>query len=139
MPTLCALGARAPDGADVGRNDRIELRNLRLLARCGTLPHEQAQNQPIEVDIDLSCDLQPAEDSDNLGDTVDYSEVCAAVDRTVTGAQVALLEHLAARIADAVLRCDQRIEDVSVAVRKLRPAVPQDLGTAGVRIERRRS
>jgi 7,8-dihydroneopterin aldolase/epimerase/oxygenase len=118
--------------------DRIELRSLQVLARCGTLPDEVAHDQPLEIDIDLLCDLRRAADSDSLADTVDYGKVCAAAEETATGTRVALLEHLAARIAANLLSLDPRIEGVTVAVRKLRPPVPHHLATAGVRIERHR-
>ena len=48
-----------------------------------------------------------------------------------------LLERLAEKIAEAVLAHD-RVQEVTVAVRKLRPPVPQQLATSGVRVTRRR-
>jgi 7,8-dihydroneopterin aldolase/epimerase/oxygenase len=122
----------------VGHLDRIELRGLRVLARCGVLPFEREQAQPIEVDLDLLCDLQPAGASDDLADTVDYGAVCAAVERAAGAEAVALLERLADRLAAAVLAVDPRVEAVELAVRKLRPPVPQQLATAGVHCVRRR-
>jgi dihydroneopterin aldolase len=131
------------DPSDPGRfpggGDRIELRGMRVLARCGVLPFEQEQDQPIEVDLDLLCDLRVAGDSDDLAETVDYGAVCAVVEQVAGAEPVALLERLAAKLADAVLDLDQRVEAVEIAVRKLRPPVPQQLATSGIRIARRRS
>ena len=119
--------------------DRIELRGLRVLARVGVLPFEQSQDQPVEIDLDLTVDLGAAGASDDLADTVDYGAVCAAVEHdAVRSAPVALLERLAARIAEVVLDIDPRITAVDVAVRKLRPPVAQDLATSGVRLHRER-
>ena len=118
--------------------DRIELRGLRVLGRCGVLPIEIEQDQPLELDLDLSLDLAPAGASDDLADTVDYGAVCAAVERAVSAGHVALLERLAGLVADAVLAVDARIDSVDVAVRKLRPPVPQQLATSGVHIRRNR-
>jgi 7,8-dihydroneopterin aldolase/epimerase/oxygenase len=118
--------------------DRIELRGLRVLARCGVLPFEREQDQPIEVDLDLLCDLQPAGTSDDLADTVNYGAVCAAVERAAGAEPVALLERLTDRLAAAVLAVDPRVEAVELAVRKLRPPVPQQLATAGIRCLRHR-
>lgn len=118
--------------------DRVELRGLRLLARCGVLLDERARPQPLEIDLDLVCDLEAAGQSDELAHTVDYGAVCELVERVSQREPVALLEHLASRVADALLSLDPRIGQVVVAIRKLRPPVPQDLATAGVRIERRR-
>jgi dihydroneopterin aldolase len=121
-----------------GEGDRIELRGLRVLARCGVLPFEQDQDQPLEIDLDLLCDLRAAGASDHLADTVDYGEVCSTVERAAASEPVALLERLATRVADAVLTLDARIAGVDLVVRKLRPPVPQQLATSGVRILRRR-
>jgi 7,8-dihydroneopterin aldolase/epimerase/oxygenase len=118
--------------------DRIELRGLRLVGRVGLLDHERAQPQPLEVDLDLSVDMSAAGASDDLADTVDYAAVCDTVAATVGERHVDLLEHLTTRVADAVLALDGRIASVDVAVRKLRPPVPHDLASSGVRIVRDR-
>ena len=49
-----------------------------------------------------------------------------------------LLEHLATRVADAVLAADPRVGAATVWVRKLRPPVAFDLATSGVRVTRSR-
>ncbi len=118
--------------------DRIELRGLRVLAHCGAGAEERERLQPLEIDIDVVADLAPAGRSDFLGDTVDYGRLCQAVVESATARPVALLEHLAERLAAAVLDGDQRVEAVTVAVRKLRPPVPHDLASAGVRVHRAR-
>jgi dihydroneopterin aldolase len=120
--------------------DRIELRGLRLFGICGVLPHEQEHPQPLEVDIDIALDLAAAGGSDDLAETLDYGAVCDAVERVVTGERFGLLERLATRLAEAVLeqaaRAGIAVASVTVAVRKLRPPVPQSLATSGVRITR---
>ena len=118
--------------------DAIELRSLRFDALVGVLADEQVHPQPIEIDLDLHADLTRAGASDDLADTVDYGAVCTAIERVVDEGHLALLERLAQRMADAVLAVDQRVTSVSVSVRKLRPPVPQELGTSGVRITRSR-
>ena len=76
--------------------------------------------------------------SDALDDTADYGAVCDVAERVVTGTSYALLEALAEHLAAAVLAADARIDAVTVSVRKLRPPVPQQLSTSGVRITRGR-
>lgn len=63
----------------------------------------------------------------------------AAAEHVATTLQPMLLEHLADRVAAAVLGVDPRIDGVTVTVRKLDPPVPQRLASSGVRITRRRS
>jgi dihydroneopterin aldolase len=115
--------------------DLIELRGLRLSGICGALPEERDRAQPLEVDLDIEADLRPAGRGDDLAETVDYGAVVDAVEAVVAGGRPRLLEHLAEGIATAVLALD-RVEGVTVAVRKLRPPVPQQLATSGVRITR---
>ena len=116
--------------------DLVELRGLRLVGICGVLPAERTQPQPLEVDLDLEVDLAPAGASDDLADTVDYGALCDVVAEVVAAGRPQLLERLADRIAAAVLAADGRTEAVTVAVRKLRPPVPHDLDTSGVRVRR---
>ena len=77
--------------------------------------------------------------TDALDDTVDYGAICRLVADAVDGGAPQLLERLAADVADVVLGADERISAVQVWVRKLRPPVPQDLATSGVRLRRQRS
>ncbi len=118
--------------------DVIELRGLRLTAVVGVLPEERERAQPLELDLDVVVDLRAAGGSDDLDDTVDYGALCDLVEALVLSDQPLLLERLAERIAAAVLAADVRISEVDLAVRKLRPPVPQDLATSGVRIRRTR-
>ncbi len=117
--------------------DLIELRGLRAVGICGALPEERERAQPFEVDLDVEVDLARAGASDELADTVDYGALADVVAAVITGEQPVLLERMAARIAEVVLAADG-VEAVTVAVRKLRPPVPVELSTSGVRIRRTR-
>jgi dihydroneopterin aldolase len=118
--------------------DAIELRGLRVTALVGALPEERERAQPLEIDVDIACDLSNAGDSDRLDHTVDYGAVCDAVEKVFGDGHIVLLEAVAERVAAAVFAVDVRVRAVTVAVRKLRPPVPQDLRTSGVRITRSR-
>jgi dihydroneopterin aldolase len=115
--------------------DRIELRGLRVLGTHGALPEEQVRAQPFEVDVDVVADLRRPGASDDLGDTIDYGALAESVARVIEGERHALLERIAERIAETA-RTDPRVESVTVTVRKLRPPVPVDLGSAAVTITR---
>jgi dihydroneopterin aldolase len=122
----------------VATDDVIELRGLRAAGIVGVLPHERTQAQPLDVDLDIVVDLAAAGASDDLRDTVDYGRLCALAEDVVTTTKFALLEALAERIAITLLDTDERICQVTVSVRKLRPPVAQHLETSGVRLTRAR-
>jgi dihydroneopterin aldolase len=118
--------------------DRIELRGLRFLGCHGALPEEAVRPQPFEVDIDLLADLTAPAAHDELNLTVDYGAVCEVVRSVIEGAHTKLLERLAAEVADRVLAyAGPQADGVVVAVRKLRPPVPFQMASAGVRVQRR--
>ncbi len=107
------------------------------MAFCGVLDEEHQRPQPFELDVDLVCDLTAAGRSDQLTDTVDYGGMCADLAAVAAGQHHELMEHLAHRLATAALS-DDRVVEVELVVRKLRPPVPYDLATAGVRVVRSR-
>ena len=104
----------------------------------GVLPEERERAQPFSVDIVAWVDMEAAQQSDDLADTVDYGALAQAAADVVGGRSYRLLEALAGRLASALLIVDPRLEAVEVTVRKLRPPLALDVGSTGVRVRRSR-
>ena len=124
----------------MGSEDKILLEGMIFHGRHGTLPAERELGQPFVVDIELRLDLQPAGLSDDLTQTVDYSEVHRQAKKIVEGTPVSLTETLAERIAGTVLEDYPTVEAVRVKVAK--PNVRLDdtvLTGSAVEILRRRN
>lgn len=102
----------------MGSEDRILLEGMVFHGRHGTLPAERELGQPFVVDIELRLDLQPAGLSDDLTQTVDYSEVHRQAKKIVEGTPVSLTETLAERIADTVLGDFPTVDTVRIKVDK---------------------
>lgn len=115
--------------------DVVSLRGLRVVGTHGVLSEEQSRAQPFEVDIDVHADLRAAGASDELDDTVDYGALAEAAARIVAAERHALLERVAERIAEVALG-DERVQSVTVTVRKLRPPIPLDIASTAVTITR---
>jgi len=123
----------------VGSEDRILLEGMIFHGRHGTLPAERELGQPFVVDIELRLDLQAAGLSDDLTQTVDYSEVHRQAKEIVEGPPVSLTETVAERIAGAVMENYLKVEAIRVKVAK--PNVRLDntvLTGSAVEIVRRR-
>ncbi len=118
--------------------DRIEIRDLRVTGVHGVLPEERERAQPFSLDIVAWLDMDAAQQSDDLTDTVDYGALAQAAFDIVGGRSYRLLEALAGRLASALLITDRRLEAVEVTVRKLRPPLALDVGSTGVRVRRAR-
>jgi dihydroneopterin aldolase len=117
-------------------SDRIEIRDLRVMARVGVTDEERATEQPLVINIEIESDLQKAGASDELGDTVDYGRVTLEIAELVRTTETKLLEHLAEMIA-AHISSNDGVERVAVEVSKASPPIDEDVGSVGVRIERR--
>jgi dihydroneopterin aldolase len=118
--------------------DRIEISDLRVLGVHGVLPEERERAQPFSVDLVAWVDMAAAQRSDELADTVDYGALAQLAADVVGGRPFQLLEALAGRLADALLVADARLQAVAVTVRKLRPPLPLDVASTGVRVYRSR-
>jgi dihydroneopterin aldolase len=97
---------------------------------------ERERAQEFKVDVEVDCDLSAPGRSDRLEDTVDYTQIRAIAKGVIEGEPVKLLETLATRIADQVLKLP-KVGRVSVRVAK-HPASMQPIDAAAVHINRTR-
>jgi 7,8-dihydroneopterin aldolase/epimerase/oxygenase len=114
-------------------SDVIELRGLRVSAIVGVLAEEREREQPLELDISFQRPFEQASMNDDLTVTTNYAAVITITEQIVREGKFLLLETLVYRVAHEILAYDAEIEEVTVSVRKLRPPVPQDIATVGVR------
>ncbi len=96
----------------------IELRGLEVFGYHGVLEEERRDGQTFLFDVEL--DVGDAGLSDRIEDAVDYRSVAARVREVSDADTFALLEPLAAAVADGLV-AGFPVESVRVRVRK-RPA-----------------
>ena len=108
----------------------IELRGLEVFGRHGVEEAERSDGQPFWFDVEL--EVGDAGLSDRIEDAVDYTKVAARVREISDGHDYALLEALAATVADA-LAAEFPVESVSVRVRKRPADLPVEWAAATAR------
>ncbi len=111
----------------------IQLRGLRFHAYHGVAAQERLVGNDYVVDLRLHVNVDKAMRSDNVDDTVNYAEVFQAV-REQMAHPSDLVEHVAGRIAQAVLDRWPQVADVTVSVTKLNPPMGADCQGAGVEL-----
>jgi dihydroneopterin aldolase len=116
--------------------DCIRLTGLRVFGRHGVASRERRDGQEFLVDVTVWLDLDRAAVTDDLADTLDYGALAAGAAAVVGGEPCALIETLAARIVEDVMR-DERAHAAEVTVHK--PAAPIPLDFADVAVTARRS
>ncbi|MEW1706640.1 dihydroneopterin aldolase [Microbacterium sp. NPDC089190] len=118
--------------------DHITLTGVRAFGYHGVYPDEKRDGQEFIVDATVVLPLARAAETDDVADTVHYGELAERIAVIVSGEPVDLLERLAARIADAVLR-DERVESVTITVHKPAAPIPVPFADVSVTITRGRS
>jgi len=119
--------------------DTLSLHRLRFFGHHGVLPEETARGQDFEVTVQLELPLGEAGRTDDLSHTVDYRAVHAVVREVMEGPPRKLVEALAERVAEAVLRGFPPVHVVEVEVVKLNPPVDFASGGLAARVRRTRT
>lgn len=109
----------------------IHIKDLAVEARHGVHPKEKQHPQRFIFNVKLTLDNDAAAVSDDLTDTLNYSELRQKIIDTALNNSFNLIERLAREVADQILR-DKRVRKVVVSVDK--PDV-YDNGTPSVKLE----
>lgn len=110
---------------------QILINRIRIRAFHGVMPQEKKVGQDFEVSLKL--DIGEFDGSDSIESTVNYAEVISVVKEQMKIASD-LIEHVAFRIANAVIERFSRICSVEVTLAKLRPPVEAELESVEVRV-----
>ncbi|KAK4272660.1 hypothetical protein QN277_021180 [Acacia crassicarpa] len=133
---LCS--AKMEDNTQV-KGDKLILRGLIFHGFHGVKPEERTLGQKFLVDVDAWMDLRVAGKSDNLSDTVSYTDIYRIAKDVIEGPPHNLLESAAEQIASTTLTKIPQITAVCVKVGKPHVAVRGPVDYLGVEILRRRS
>ena len=109
------------EGCTITFMDEISLSGLVFFGTHGVNTEENALGQRFGVDVTLWLDLSRAAESDDLDNTVSYSAVYKLIRAEMEGEPSKLLEHLAGRLLQRILRHDKRISEARVRLSKLNP------------------
>ncbi|MBR3050178.1 MAG: dihydroneopterin aldolase [Selenomonadaceae bacterium] len=119
--------------------DKIILKGLEIMGRHGCSEEERKHEQPFIVDTELYLDLERASKTDDLGDTIDYSQVLTDIKKIVGGTSRNLIETVAQDICDFLMRKYLLLDGVKIILRKPEPPVAEKFAGAAVEIERTRA
>lgn len=118
--------------------DCIHLSGIRSYGYTGLLPEEKVLGQWFEVDLVLWLDLTAAGRSDRIDDTLDYRQVIEQVKQLIHTSECALLERLAATIAEHLLGYTM-LQQVGIKLTKVAAPIPDFSGQITVELRRDRS
>lgn len=119
--------------------DKIILRGIRFYGHHGCSAEERKLGQPYLADLEIESDLSKAGKTDSLADSLDYSEVYRLVIKLGQTEEFTLIESLAYRIADEILRKFPKSDSVKLRISKPLPPMGEILDEFAVEISRTRT
>lgn len=100
----------------------LKLSNMKFYAYHGVLPYERVAGGYFEVNLTIEADLSKATESDDLSDTLNYSDIYDLVKMEMQQPSQ-LIERVAGRIFNAIKDKYRVIDALEVRVAKLNPPV----------------
>ncbi|MHB8338711.1 MAG: dihydroneopterin aldolase [Ignavibacteriaceae bacterium] len=99
----------------------IRIKKATFYAYHGVLSEEQSVGGKFEADVDVYTNFSSAAHKDSLKETVNYDKVYKFMYQLALEQKYHLIETLAAKIADELLKAFPLIEKVAVRIRKNNP------------------
>jgi dihydroneopterin aldolase len=116
--------------------DMLSIRDLKISCIVGVHSHERKREQDLFLDVDLWLDFHPAAASDHLQNTIDYTTVADDITEFIRAEKFQLIETLAQRACERLLRMQTRLQRCRLVIRK--PAAVPNALCAMVTVERER-
>ncbi|MFN5182200.1 MAG: dihydroneopterin aldolase [Bacteroidota bacterium] len=101
---------------------KINIEGIRLYAYHGCLDEESRIGQEYRVDVFFDFDFEKAAISDKLNETIDYCIVYEIV-KAQMQVRSKLIEHVAKRIKDELIRNFPQSKEIRVKVTKFNPPI----------------
>ncbi len=101
----------------------VRLTNIVFYAHHGVLKEEHTVGAKYEVDAELSFDFTDAAQHDDISKTVDYGAVYRKIREALTLKKYFLIEAVAFKIANDLMKDFIVLDEVSIKVRKRNPPV----------------
>lgn len=112
----------------------IAIEGMDFYAYHGCFKEETLIGTNFTVDIYLTLDTALAESKDEMGGTVNYVEVYERVKQQMM-IPSKLIEHVCARIRDAVMADFPQVQQIKVKVAKLNPPIGEKIREVSATLE----
>lgn len=118
--------------------DKIKVTGIEAIGYHGLYDSEREIGQPFVVDVELEMDLEKAGKTDDLSYSIDYNDIAVLVHNEIVGPPMKLLETLAERLCEKILKAYPPVEEIKVTVHKPRAPISVPFGDVSISIKRSR-
>lgn len=113
------------------KTNRIGIDRMLFWAYHGVYENERKQGGQFEVNILIETDYTKASLTDNLTDTIDYTQIYNIINEEM-GIPSNLLEHVAKRITDRLIFSFPQITSGTIKIAKLNPPILGNIGSVWI-------
>lgn len=114
--------------------DKILVKGLEIFAYHGVNPEEKIEGQKFILDIIADVDLSKPCITDNVDDTVSYAKIIKEATKIFTSQKDDLLERASRRVAEGLLQAFDKIESVTILLKKPDAPIKADFDYVAVEI-----
>lgn len=115
----------------------VFLQGLEVFAHHGVTEAERRVGQRYRIDIDMEV-RGTATVTDNVTNTVDYTEVATLIQSRMTAISCSTVERLASLVAEEILADYPGVQEIRLRIAKKLPPMPGIVEAAGVELRLRR-
>lgn len=119
--------------------DKIIIKDLKLFAYHGVNEEEKINGQNFVLDITVWLDLSEPCKSDDVYDTVSYSQVIKRVREVFTSEKYDLLEKAAQVVSNAIFDSFTAVQECEILLKKPDAPIKADFSYVAVEIRRTRN
>lgn len=119
--------------------NKIIINNLKIFAYHGVKESEQKGGQDFLIDCIMHVKFDKSFKTDDIEDTVSYSEVIKVIKNVVLDKRFNLIEKLASEIADEILDKFSKVKKVEITVKKPQAPIKANFDYVGVEVVRKRA
>lgn len=110
----------------------VFIKNIRFHAQHGVMEQERRVGGEFLVTVEVKAKIQKAFLTDNVEHTINYATILEIVKKEMSTPS-ALLEHVAARVADSIMQEFDTVYEVMLEIVKVNPPMGAQCDGAGVR------
>ncbi len=110
---------------------KISIKNMEFFSHHGCFSEEQKTGTHFVVNLMMEANVESAEYSDNLEETINYVDVYQLI-KTEMNKNSKLLEHVARRSLDAVMKTFPLVTYAEFEIEKMNPPLGGKIGSVAV-------
>lgn len=118
--------------------DKIYIEDLEIFANHGVFNEENVLGQKFLISLELDIDLREAGKTDDLAKTINYGELCWAVEEEFKKENYNLLEKCSEKVCEYILVKYEQVKGVKIKLKKPWAPIGKPLKYAAVEMERKK-